>query len=116
LVSKRNLDHSILVLIAYSIVRLGSHKCTHAKEHKETQRGVVHVGAGCDKHREHSERVGGQDTGRLTRSKFIIRVPRMCCVMCTAALLEQFKEQLVEVCWRHQTRGDGELCHFAIRQ
>ena len=97
MVSERNLDHSILVLITYSIVRLGSHKCTHAKEHSETQRGVVHVGAGCDKHREHSERVGGQDTGRLTRSKFIIRVPRMCCVMCTAALLEQFKEQLVEV-------------------
>jgi hypothetical protein len=72
--------------------------------------------AGCDKHREHLERVGGQDTGRLTRSKFIIRVPRMCCVMCTATLLEQFKEKLVEVCWRHQTRGDGDLCHCAIRQ
>jgi hypothetical protein len=55
LVSERNLDHIILVLIAYSIVCLGSHKCTYSKEHSETQRGVVYVGVGCDKHREHSE-------------------------------------------------------------
>ena len=34
----------------------------------------------------------------------------MCCVMCTAALLEQFKEQLVEVYWRHQTRGEMTSC------